>query len=294
MCLWSSEALFNIDLYWSVQLNFLYGGGCDPKSCAHLFVLFSSCKAHHEQPLHWGSQEYQNRIHKAEVHLGLFHKYKCGSWRSEVSLHLLFCGRPMDSVHLQRTSKSISLVLEQPLTPWGACINTLSFDKACRLPAALFLSLLTPSHRKKLLFLEGYKSYNCCCFEMRCRWERGSAIRVNSVKCFSPSLSLSPPLCGVTRITCFSPNGHFCWQVHYTPYFQIVFPLLMPGRLIARVWLAEKGPRCVRVPNWKTLITVFLRAWLRPLKGKILTFSPLSLLSTSTVRRDGRVIRTTP
>ncbi len=150
-----------------------------------------------------------------------------------------------------------------------------------------FSLCLRPPIAKKLLFLEGYKSYNCCCFEMRCRWERGSAIRVNSVKCFSPSLSLSPPLCGVTRITCFSPNGHFCWQVHYTPYFQIVFPLLMPGRLIARGWLAEKGPRCVRAPNWKTLITVFLRAWLRPLKGKILTFSPLSLLSTGTVRRDG-------
>lgn len=101
------------------------------------------------------------------------------------------------------------------------------------------------------------------------------------------SLSLSPPLCGVTRITCFSPNGHFCWQVHYTPYFQIVFPLLMPGRLIARVWLAEKGPRCVRAPDWKTLITVFLQAWLRPLKGKILTFSPLSFLSTGPARRDG-------
>lgn len=116
---------------------------------------------------------------------------------------------------------------------------------------------------------------------------RGSAIRVNSVKCFSPSLSLSPPLCGVTRITCFSPNGHFYWQVHYTPYFQIVFPLLMPGRLIARVWLAEKGLRCVRAPDWKTLITVFLRAWLRPLKGKILTFSPLSLLSMGPARQDG-------
>lgn len=104
---------------------------------------------------------------------------------------------------------------------------------------------------------------------------------------FSLSFSFSPPLCGVTRITCFSPNGHFCWQVHYTPYFQIVFPLLMPGRLIARVWLAEKGPRCVRAPDWKTLITVFLRAWLRPLKGKILTFSPLFLLSMGPARRDG-------
>ncbi len=79
MELWSSEAPFNIDLYWSVQLNFLSGGGCDPKSCAHLFILFSSCKAHHEQHLHWVSQEYRTHIHKAEIHLGHFHKYKHGS-----------------------------------------------------------------------------------------------------------------------------------------------------------------------------------------------------------------------
>lgn len=60
------------------------------ESCAHLFVLFSSCKAHHEQPLHWVAQEYRSRIHKAEVRLGLFHKNKRGSQRSEVSLRLLF------------------------------------------------------------------------------------------------------------------------------------------------------------------------------------------------------------
>lgn len=129
------------------------------ESCAHLFVLFSSCKAHHGQPLHWVAQEYRSRMHKAEVRLGLFHKNKRGSQRSEVSLCLLFCGRPTDSVHLQRTSKSISLVLEQPLTPWGACINTLSFDKACRLLAALFLSLLTPSlPAKSFYFLRDTKA----------------------------------------------------------------------------------------------------------------------------------------
>lgn len=88
---------------------------------------------------------------------------------------------------------------------------------------------------------------------MRCRWGRGSAIRVNSVKrfCFPrlsiPNLSFSlyqcsPSYpCGVTKITSFSPNGHFGWQVHYTFYFQIVLTLLMPGRLIAWAWLAEKG-----------------------------------------------------
>lgn len=137
------------------------------ESCAHLFVLFSSCKAHHEQPLHWVAST------------GLVFTKPRFAWASftrtnvEVSVQRslcvsFFCGRPMDSVHLQRTSKSISLVLEQPLTPWGACINTLSFDKACRLQATLFLSLLMPSPCKKLLFLEGYKGYNCCWFEMRC------------------------------------------------------------------------------------------------------------------------------
>lgn len=90
---------------------------------------------------------------------------------------------------------------------------------------------------------------------MRCRWGRGSAIRVNSVKRFwfprlpIPNLSFSlyqcsPSFpCGVTGITSFSPNGHFGWQVHYTFYFQIVLTLLMPGRLIAWAWLAEKGLR---------------------------------------------------
>lgn len=70
-------------------------------------------------------------------------------------------------------------------------------------------------------------------------------IRVRSVKCNLPLLFSSAshpwytvltPLhipSRVTRITSFSPNGHFGWQVHYTLYFQIVCPLLMPGRLIA-------------------------------------------------------------
>lgn len=133
------------------------------------YIIFLFSQAHHKQDV---AQKSRSLIHRAKVCSVLFHKHKQGSQRLEVSLCLLFCGRPMESVHLQRTSKSISLVLEQPLTPWGACINTLSFDKACRLLAALFLSLLTPSpHKKKLLFLEGYKSYNCCSFEMRCRWE---------------------------------------------------------------------------------------------------------------------------
>lgn len=74
-----------------------------------------------------------------------------------------------------------------------------------------------------------------------------SLIRVNFVKCSPPSLRpplphrppthLPPPTLhipsGVTRIASFFPNGRFGWQVHYTLYFQIVCPLLMPGRLIA-------------------------------------------------------------
>lgn len=53
-----------------------------------------------------------------------------------------------------------------------------------------------------------------------------------------PTVAPSPPPTlhipsGVTRIASFFPNGRFGWQVHYTLYFQIVCPLLMPGRLIA-------------------------------------------------------------
>lgn len=75
-----------------------------------------------------------------------------------------------------------------------------------------------------------------------------SLIRVNFVKCSPPishpslpaptvAPSAPPPPytspSGVTRIASFFPNGRFGWQVHYTLYFQIVRPLLMPGRLIA-------------------------------------------------------------
>lgn len=73
-----------------------------------------------------------------------------------------------------------------------------------------------------------------------------SLIRVNSVKCNPPppSLGAATPLhipSRVTRITSFSPNGHFGWQVHYTLYFQIVYLLLMPGRLIALAASPGKG-----------------------------------------------------
>lgn len=68
-----------------------------------------------------------------------------------------------------------------------------------------------------------------------------SLIRVNFVKCSPPTTLPQKPAptvashipSRVTGIAGFFPNGRFGWQVHYTLYFQIVCPLLMPGRLIA-------------------------------------------------------------
>lgn len=82
------------------------------------------------------------------------------TWKSVFGgLRLFSCWRPPHSLHLQRTSKSISVVLVQPLTPRGACINTLSFDKARRLPASLSLSLCVhPPPAKSFYFLRDTKA----------------------------------------------------------------------------------------------------------------------------------------
>lgn len=123
---------------------------------------------------------------------------------------------------------------------------------------------------KKLLFLIRYKSHNWAFFKGRCGCVGTLPIRVRSVKCNLPLLFSSAshpwytvltPLhipSRVTRITSFSPNGHFGWQVHYTLYFQIVCPLLMPGRLIALAASPRKGLTSAAAARWKTVITVFL------------------------------------
>lgn len=97
------------------------------------------------------------------------------------------------------------------------------------------------------------------------------AITKNSFTCSFPLHHRL--LSRVTEITSFSWNGHFHWQVHYTLYFQIVFPFWMFGRLIALAALTEKGLTNAVGLAEKTVITVFLCGWLRPLKGKILTFT---------------------
>lgn len=116
--------------------------------------------------------------------------------------------------------------------------------------------LPSPLHSSpKLLFLKWYKSDNWVALRWGVDGEgdlpSGWILLNGSVPPRLPIPDLSFSLyhcspsypCGVTRITSFSPNGHFAWQVHYTFYFQIVLTLLMPGRLIAWAWLAEKGLR---------------------------------------------------
>lgn len=147
------------------------------------------------------------------------------------------------------------------------CINILSMGRD--------LWLLTPHpHRlcltppEKLLFLKWHKSHNWACFERTCQcmghWWSGW-ILLNATP---PTVPLPPPTTmaphsphipsRVARITSFSPNGHFGWQVHYTLYFQIVYPLLMPGRLIALAASPGKGLTSTAGTSWKTVITVFL------------------------------------
>lgn len=143
---------------------------------------------------------------------------------------------------------------------------------------------------RKLLFLKWYKSDNWVALRWGVDGEgeppSGWILLNGSVPLRLPIPSLSFSLChyspsypcGVTRITSFSPNGHFAWQVHYT--------FLFPDCLnVANAWQVdclglvgrERAAACARALGWKTLITVFVWAWLRPLKGKILPFWALSL-----------------
>lgn len=172
--------------------------------------------------------------------------------------------------------------------PWSVCAyrtrmppaRSFSFIVAHHWPHAMFAliycllrktcdySPTTTTYKKKSFYvLSGTKAIIGPALQL---WEEVSAygtllIRVNSVKCNPPTLAIPPTHpththipSGVTRITSFSPNGHFGWQVHYTLYFQIVCPLLMPGRLIALAASPGKGLTSTAGTSWKTVITVFL------------------------------------
>lgn len=175
--------------------------------------------------------------------------------------------RPLFSVDIQKVEDTCSreqrsfrfrLVHQWPHTVFALIYCPLT--KTCDYPPSLLSGFPSP---KKLLFLKWYKSHNWACFERRCqcmghRWS--GWILLNATPLHT-SLGATTPLhipSRVTRITSFSPNGHFGWQVHYTLYFQIVYPLLMPGRLIALAASPGKGLTSTAATRWKTVITVFL------------------------------------
>lgn len=180
----------------------------------------------------------------------------------------------MGDICSKREQRSFSFIL---MHHWPHTVFALIYcplTKTCDYsPSCTHLPPVHLPSPKKLLFLKWYKSHNWACFERRCqcmghRWSGWILLNANPPtttlppsNTHSPSLGATTPLhipSGVTRITSFSPNGHFGWQVHYTLYFQIVYPLLMPGRLIALAASPGKGLTSTPGTSWKTVITVFL------------------------------------